>query len=334
MIRISKRFITKYDNQDIFEYTLLNTISNFSVVVQNYGGVINRIFTPDKNGLFENVVLTNLNFDPINKFYLGAITGRVAGRIKSGKFTLNNQQYNLAINNGQNHIHGGISGFNQKLWHVTELANGIELSYLSCDGEEGYPANIDCKISYCIVDDFELQIKTTLISDRDTIANTTNHSYFDLTANRNPLDMSLTVDADYYAPIDSYGCVINKLNHVEKTNFDLRDGVILDELLKIDDEQIKLANGGLDHPFVLNNSDSIRLADAVSGRTLDVHTTEPCCVIYTSNWLEPKRHAGICLETQKMPNAINWDHFKGSVLLSANLERTDITSWKFGVTNE
>lgn len=331
MLSIKKHVITTYNNQDIIEYTITQKCG-FSISIQNYGGVITKIMTPDKHGKLCNVVLSSPKFDPINKFHLGAITGRVAGRIRDGKFKLNNQEYQLNINNGPNHIHGGNIGFNQKIWNVTELINGLELSYTSLDKEENYPGNLSIKVSYLLENDYELTLKTELISDKDSIANLTNHSYFDLNAGNNPMGMELMIDADYFAPIDTDGCVINKLQSVDNTIFDLRAYRPIKDIINSDNKQIKLANGGYDHPFVLNTQNSIMLIDKNhTGITLNIITDEPCVIVYTSNWLEPQRHIAVCLETQKMPNAINWDEFRNSVIIKANELKTNITKWKFGV---
>ena len=330
MINITKRIIATYAEQAVIEYTLINRQSGFIVSIQNYGGVISQIITPDKFGVFKNVVIANNEFDAVNKFHLGAITGQVAGRIKDGKFNLNNIDYQLAINNGVNHIHGGIKGFNQQFWQVAEIINGVELSYTSIEMNEGYPANSKFIITYCIVDDYSLEIKYTLKSDSDTIANITNHSYFDLTCGNNPMSMEVVLPADYFAPIDNDGCVMNYLSSVDNSVFDLRKPTILQDILNSKHKQILLANGGLDHSYLLTNN-AIKLTDNLSGRYLDIITDAPCCVVYTSNWLEPQRQIAVCFETQKMPNAINWPEFRDSVIISANYEYVSSTLWKFGV---
>ncbi|MDD3266762.1 MAG: galactose-1-epimerase, partial [Burkholderiales bacterium] len=202
MIEITHKTIAKYNEQDVIEYEIKH-INGFSVSIQNYGGIISKITTPDKHGILQNVVLSSKEFDHINQFHLGAITGRIAGRIMDGKFSLNNHDYQLAINNGPNHLHGGLSGFNQRFWDVKELSNGLELTYLSPDNEENYPGALLVKISYLINDNYELTIRTKLYCKSDSIVNITNHSYFDLSAGNNPMGMEMQIDADYFAPIDT-----------------------------------------------------------------------------------------------------------------------------------
>lgn len=335
MIEIIQRIITTYNDQDVIEYEIKHK-NGFSVSVQNYGGVISKIMTPDKYGAMQNVVLSAQEFDSINQFHLGAITGRVAGRIKNGMFSLNNCNYTLATNNGPNHLHGGLSGFNQKFWKVKKVFNGLELTYLSPHNEENYPGELLAKVSYLITNNYELTIQTEIISDSDSIANVTNHSYFDLSAGIDPMSMELQIDADYFAPIDKDGCVINQLQKVENTHFDFRQPKSINYAFNQPDEQMIIANYGYDHPFLLNQNinHAVYLADKKhTGITLKIITDEPCCVIYTSNWLKPQKHAGICFETQKMPNAINWDIFRDSVIIKANENKINKTTWKFGVIN-
>ncbi|MEN9946679.1 MAG: hypothetical protein RLZZ293_1065 [Pseudomonadota bacterium] len=330
MIEIKQCKVATYQDNEVIHYSLTNLNSGFNVVIQNYGGIIVAINTPDRDGKFANVVVSSSEFDPSNSGHLGAITGRVAGRIRHGKFSLNNQQYQLELNNGTNHIHGGSKSLNKKFWQVNEIENGIELSYFSPDGEEGYPANLMIKIAYQIIDQFSLKLTSSTISDQETIVNLTNHSYFDLTAGGEAMNMCLKIPADFYAPIDATGCVIGELATVENSVFDFRQSKPLIQDLTCNDQQLLLA-GGYDHPFVLDTTQTISLTDQQSGRVLMVTTDEPCCVVYTSNNLKPKPHRAVCLETQKMPNAINWPEFSKSVIHQANQEYISQTIWKFGV---
>lgn len=331
MLKITKQKIASHNNKDVIEYTLTQP-SGFSVSIQNYGGVISKIMTPDKTGVLQNVVLASTEFDSINRFHLGAIAGRIAGRIRGGKFTLNDKEYQISLNRDPNHLHGGFVGFNKQFWNVVELSNGIELSYLAKDGEEGYPGNLLVKISYLLDSDNELTLKTELITDKDGIANLTNHSYFDLSAGRDPMSVEMQINADYYAPVDKSGCALSQLNDVTNTAFDFRGLKAINHKFDNPDEQMVIVNHGYDHPFLLNSSHAVHAVDKKhTGIILDITTDEPCCVVYSSNWLEPKKHSGICFETQKMPNAINWPEYRDSVIIRANEVKTNITKWKFGV---
>lgn len=331
MLQITKKHITTYENREVIEYTLTQA-SGFSISIQNYGGVISKIMTHDKNGVLQNVVLASNEFDPINRFHLGATAGRIAGRIRGGKFTLDGTEYQISLNRDPNHLHGGFIGFNKKFWDVTELTNGITLSYLSQDGEEGYPGNLLVKISYLLDSDNELTLKTELTSDKDGIVNLTNHSYFDLSAGNDPMSIEMQINADYFAPVDSTGCALSQLNDVTNTTFDFRTAKAINHAFENPSEQMVIVNHGYDHPFLLNSSHAVHAVDKkYTGITLDITTDEPCCVVYSSNWLEPKKHAGICFETQKIPNAINWPEFCESVIIRANEIKTNQTTWKFGV---
>lgn len=333
MLQITRKTIATHEAQDITEYTLTQTCG-FSISIQNYGAVINKIMTPDKNGKLQNIVLRNDEFDPVNRFHLGAIAGRTAGRIREGKFNLNNTDYQLSMNRPPNHLHGGFIGFNKQHWNVIELENGLELSHISPDGNEGYPGNLLVKIYYLLNQDFELTIKTEVCIDKDSIVNLTNHTYFDLSGGNDAMGVEMQINADYYAPVDNSGCVIGELTNVTDTAFDFRTQKPINHAFNNPDEQMVIVNHGYDHPFLLNSSKAVYAADNnYTGITLEITTNEPCCVVYSSNWLEPQKHKGICFETQKMPNAINWEEFRNSVIIKANETKTNETKWKFGVLN-
>ena len=330
MLKITNQKIAEHNYCDVIEYTLLAE-NGFMVKVLNYGGIISAIYAPDKTGKFENIVLAHPEFDPENVPYYGAITGRIAGRIKAGKFNLNGVDYQLAINNGPNHLHGGIKGLDKQIWTVRELSDGIELSYLSHDMEESYPGNLELKVSYRITADFQLKIDYSAKSDCDTILNLTNHSYFDLSAGVNPMAMQLKLVADYFAAVDADGCTTGELINVAGTPFDFNHATPLSEVTAAKHPQVGIVNGGCDHPFVLKQT-NIDLIDPNSGRTLSINTSEPCCVVYTSNWHEPQ-HVAVCLETQRMPNAVNWEQFRDSVILRESEIYSSHNIWTFGVMN-
>lgn len=330
MVHITHKKIAEYNGNNVIEY-ILSTESGFYVTILNYGGIITGIYTPDKKNNFANVVLHNKEFDPRNIPHYGAIIGRIAGRIRNGKFTLNDKTYQLAENRKSVHLHGGNIGFDKKIWSVEILNDGISLHYTSNSGEENYPGKLDTTVSYRIINDSELLISYEATTDEDTIINLTNHSYFDLSCGIDPLAMELSIPAEYVGAVDETGCVTGELLSVVNTPFDFRKAKSIKQDIGNSHEQLSIVNGGYDHPYILNdNNTPITLQDKYSGRFMQISTSEPCCVFYSGNWHNPK-HVGICLETQRMPNAINWPEFRNSVILKKGQLYISRTSWKFGV---
>ncbi len=328
-ITIKQQVIAKHLEQDIIEYQLISA-NGFQVNFLNYGGIISGIYTPDSQGKLDNVVLSRSEFDPENPGHWGATTGRIAGRIAGAKFELEGQVYQLNDNKLGNNLHGGPGGVDKQIWQVTLLTDGAELSHFSPDGAAGFPANITFKVRYQITRDNRLTISYSATCDRTTIINLTNHSYFDLSAGKNARGMELKIAAAHFAEIDATGCVTGKLCSVSETPFDFRQAKALDRDIYAKHPQLELANQGYDHPFVLDNTQAIRLCDPLSGRTLEIITDEPCCVVYSANFTSPK-HIAVCLETQKMPNAINWPEFRESVVFSPDKPYHSQTHWQFGV---
>lgn len=328
-ISIKQQIIAKHLDQDIIEYQLISA-NGFQVNFLNYGGIITGIYTPDSQGKLDNVVLSRTEFDPENPGHWGATTGRIAGRIAGAKFELEGQIYQLHDNKLGNNLHGGPGGIDKQIWQVTLLADGAELSHFSPDGTARFPANVSFKVRYQITQENRLTISYSATCDRTTIINLTNHSYFDLSAGRNALGMELEVPAEQFGEIDATGCVTGKLSSVSGTPFDFRKRKTLGQDIFANHSQLELANQGYDHPFVLDNTLPIRLSDPLSGRTLEITTNEPCCVVYSANFTTPK-HIAVCLETQRMPNAINWSEFRESVIFSPDKPYHSQTHWQFGV---
>jgi aldose 1-epimerase len=310
-------------------YFLFNDAGD-TIKVTTYGGIITHWITKDKYGNKSSVVL---GFDSLEKYkenppYFGAIVGRYANRIKDGKFRIDSTEYQLAKNNGNNALHGGIKGFDKVVWTVDSCTNkSIYFSYLSKDGEEGYPGNLKVNVSYTLTEKNALIIEFTATTDKPTIINLTNHSYFNLTGDpsRTILDHFLKIDASKYTPVDSTLIPTGELAAVTGTPFDFIDRHVIGE-------RITQVPGGYDHNFVLNNyqpGDKIRkvaeLSDTISGRSMDIYTSEPGLQFYTGNFLDGKffrQHTGLCLETQHYPNSPNEPAFPGTVLRPGEVYRS------------
>lgn len=327
----------------------IERIGNISVItmknkylilkITNIGCAIISIFTKDRNNKFTDVVL---GYDDINLYksqdkYIGAVIGRCANRISNGHFTLNSKQYNLDKNNISNHLHGGIIGFDKKIFDYTINDNEILFCYISPDGEEGYPGKMKLQVSYKLVDN-SLIIKYVATSDKDTISNFTNHTYFNLSGNRFPIyNHYLSIKSDYYGEIDKNGMVTGKLMPVYNTVFDFNKEKQIKEGLLSGDEQICLGNG-YDHAFIISEkNDQIILYEKESGIRLSVSTSMPCVQLYTGNYLcgdcEGKngwfynKNDGICLETQYFPNSIN--NNIDNVVLRKGEVYNHFTKWTF-----
>lgn len=310
MITVKREMFGKLNDKEVFKYTLI-TDKGFQVSIINYGATIVEILAADMNGLRENVVLGYNDFDKYinNSSYAGAFVGRTAGRIKNAKYILNNKEFYLEKNNGENNIHGGIEGLSYKIFDVITKDNGISMTYRSNDGENGYNGNVDFIINYSVYsyDDKDiLSVEYKVKSDQDTYINVTNHSYFNLSGDLKECgdEQYLTIDADSYLSLDNEmiptGEVRSFLNN-ENSLFDFRkekkikDGILDGQMNK--DEQFEITRA-YDHPYVLNNSFSmlsiegekkdanIILKCNSSGRKMNVYTTEKCAVIYTGNYLD------------------------------------------------
>lgn len=285
--------------------------------VTNLGCHILSIFAKDRNGKQEDVVL---GFDEIEDCkqdgtYMGAIVGRVANRIKGGSFELNGTTYHLAVNNGPNHLHGGEIGFDQKLFHYEIIENGILFSYLSPDMEEGYPGALELKVKY-VLSDNSLIMEYEAQSDKDTLCNITNHSYFNLSAGKEKIyDHYLKIQADQIACVDENCCTTGKFMDVKNTPFDFHEYHQIGERIHDDCEQLKLASG-YDHSFMVKGDENqLSLYDKKSGRKLTVSTTLPAVQIYTGNFLNEgcngkcgkpyENRDGVAIEPQFLPDSIH-----------------------------
>ena len=312
------------------------------VVVSNYGCTIIKVIMADKNGHKDDVVLGYDDFTQYQTLdaYLGALVGRVANRIKAGQSSLNGQDYHLAVNNGPNHLHGGIKGFSYQVFDYTiEDEHTLKLHYLSKDGEEGYPGDLDLTVIYTLKDD-TLTAHYQATSSADTLINITNHSYFNLSGHKeNIYQHTLQIHASQFACVDSDGLTTGELKDVEGTPFDFRQPALIGERVEQDDEQLKIGKG-FDHPFLFDTqSNQVILTHEPTGRQLIVSTTLPQAQIYTANYLDGRlgkygeryyARDAVCIETQNMPDAIHLEEHP-TTLLKKGETYDEITSYQFKV---
>jgi aldose 1-epimerase len=315
-------------------YTL-TTAQGMEARITNYGGIVVSLKTPDRNGTFGEVVLGHDSLDGYPKSsYFGALIGRYGNRIGNAQFTLQGNTYTLAKNNGPNHLHGGIKGFDKVVWTAepvnSEEGPGLSLTYVSADGEEGYPGTLNVKVLYTLTDDNTLRIDYEATTDKPTVVNLTNHSYFNLkdAGATTILDHELKLNADRYTPVDKSLIPTGELAPVEGTPFDFRQPTAIGARIDGDHEQLKFGLG-YDHNFVLNHTaEGLILAATVfeptTGRRMEVLTTEPGVQFYTGNFLDGtitgrggtvyQRRSAFCLETQHFPDSPNKDQFPSTVL--------------------
>lgn len=333
-------------------YILKNSQGN-EVAITNYGGAIVAIMVPDKNGKHANVIQGHDNIqDVINspEPYLSTLVGRYGNRICKGQFQLNGKVYHLPINNGPNCLHGGKKGYNAKVWEALQMnAQTLVLKYTSPYGEEGFSGEVKVTVEYSFTDDNELVIEYMAKTNKKTVINLTSHGFFSLAGIANPTpaidNLECEINADFYLPIDDTSIPTGEIRMVKGTPFDFRSPKPVGQDIDADDEQIK--NGaGYDHCFVLNKTEegelsfAAKIKEPVSGRTMEVYTTEPGVQVYTDNWADgykgqngatfPRRSA-ICFEAQHFPDSPNRPYFP-SVVLNPGEEYTQKTIYKFGVS--
>jgi aldose 1-epimerase len=328
-------FGTTADGQPVDLYTLTNK-NGMEASIITYGGIVMSLKTPDRTGKLEDVVL---GFDNLASYlstnpYMGAIVGRYGNRIGGGRFKLNGVEYKLAANNGPNALHGGLKGFDKVVWQARDASDGqtqrLELSYLSKDGEEGYPGNLSVTVVYTLTDANELRIDYAATTDKDTVVNLTNHSYFNLggPAEADILGHELTLYADKFTPVDKTLTPTGELRNVEGTPLDFRKPAAIGARINQADEQLKFG-GGYDHNFALTSgggalAPAARVYEPKSGRVMEVLTTEPGIQFYSGNFLDGTltgrggkvfaKRTGFCLETQHFPDSPNKSQFASTVL--------------------
>jgi aldose 1-epimerase len=326
------------EGEQVDLYTLTNK-NGVEAAITNYGGAVVSLKVPDIHGTLEDVVLGYDSVDGYvaDKVYFGAIVGRYANRIAHAQFSLDGKTYTLAKNNGENTLHGGIKGFNKAVWSAKQIpakdGQALELTYLSKDGEEGFPGNVNVRVVYTLTDSNELKIEYSATTDKKTVVNLTNHAYFNLLGvglgTGYVLGHVLMIEADKFTPVDASLIPTGELRDVAGTPFDFRKPTKIGERIDSTDEQIKLG-GGYDHNFVLRRkagdpvSLAARVVEPASGRILEVWTTEPGVQLYTGNFLDGSVHgkggvayakrSAFCLETQHFPDSPNQPKFSSTEL--------------------
>ncbi|MBI4581023.1 MAG: galactose mutarotase [Planctomycetes bacterium] len=315
------------DGQQVLLYHLSNA-NGMTADISNYGGIVTRLVVPDRNGRLDDVVL---GYDKLADYlkatpYFGAIVGRYGNRIAKGRFTLDGVEYKLATNNNENHLHGGLKGFDKVVWAVAGEgvdAKGVRLTltYASKDGEEGYPGNLKATVVYTLTHNNELKIDYEATTDKATPINLTHHGYWNLAGagNGDILGHELMLNADRFTPVDATLITTGELRAVKGTPFDFTTPTAIGARVNQDDEQLKFGKG-YDHNFVLNKTGSgmtlaARVFESTSGRVMEVYTTEPGIQFYCGNFLDGSNvgkdgkvyhhRYGFCLETQHFPDSPN-----------------------------
>jgi len=339
-----KSFYGMIGNDSVFQYTL-NNKNGMVVRILNYGGTVTDIITPDKNGKMGNVIL---GYDSLSGYtqtgnpYFGCLVGRYANRIANAKFSLDGKEYTLAANNNGNTLHGGLKGFDKVVWNVKLFTDStLLLSYLSKDGEEGYPGKLSADVMYSVGADNSLKLDYAAVTNKATPVNLTNHCYFNLSAGDDStiLDHELMLKADKYTPVNDKLIPTGKIDMVKGKPMDFTTS-------KKIGKEINLVAGGYDHNWVLNRTgNNLEMIGSVyhaaSGRYMEVLTTEPGIQFYSGNFLDGTlnntrdgakyvKHAGLCLETQHFPDSPNQPAFPNTILKPGETYKHE-TSYKFSV---
>jgi len=325
------------EGQPVELYTLTNAKGS-EARIMTYGGVVVSLKVPDRSGALGDVVA---GFDNLEGYltpppYFGAIIGRYGNRIGGGRFSLGGMEYPLAKNDGANHLHGGMRGFDKRVWSAKPLSpQSLELSYLSKDGEEGYPGNLSATVTYTLTDAHELRIEYSATTDKETVVNLTNHSYFNLAGEGDILGHQVMIHADRFTPVDKGLIPTGELKSVAGTPFDFLTAKTIGERIEQKDEQL-IFGRGYDHNWVLNRTGSgletaAKVTDPKSGRVMEVFTTEPGLQFYTGNFLDGTlkgkgrvytRRSAFCMETQHFPDSPNKTAFPPTVLKPGDTYRT------------
>jgi aldose 1-epimerase len=328
------------DGTPVEQYTLTNSKEAFCKII-TYGGIVTELQVPDKNGKLGDVVLGFETLEPYVKGhpYFGTITGRFANRIAKGKFTLDGKTYSLATNNGPNHLHGGLKGFDKVVWKATtDTSNGsaaVKLTYTSADGEEGYPGTLKVTVTYTWTDNNELRIDYQATTDKATTVNLTNHSYFNLAGpgSGDVFGHEVMLTAANFTPTDDGLIPTGEIKSVQGTPLDFTKSKTIGKDIK---PLFTQPPRGYDHNFVLDNKGkgialAARVVEPKSGRVMEISTDQPAIQLYTGNFVEEtkgkagrvyQRHGGFCLETQHFPDAVNHPNFASTILRPGEEYRT------------
>ncbi|MBC8077983.1 MAG: galactose mutarotase, partial [Chloroflexales bacterium] len=315
---ITQRIFGHLDDGTAIDLYTLSNAYGLAANIMTYGGIVVSLHVPDRTGAIGDIVL---GFDQLEPYlaehpYFGSLIGRYGNRIANGTFSLNGRIYTLAKNNGTNHLHGGIKGFDKATWHADPQATpepSLTLTYYSADGEEGYPGNLSVTVVYTLNNNNELQIEYTATTDQDTVVNLTNHSYFNLAGSGTILAHELELASEYFLPTNVQQIPTGELRSVRGTPMDFNRPTAIGARITQHDEQIRLGNGGYDHTWVLGPNDGTerfcaRVFEPSTRRVMEVYTTQPGVQLYTGNVLDGNligkeqqryiKHAAFCLETQ------------------------------------
>ena len=338
-------FGTLPNGEEVSVFTLTNA-SGMTVKILDLGGIITEIHVPDRNGTFADVALGFDTLDPYlgDSPYFGALIGRYGNRIAGGRFTLDGETYTLPVNNGKNHLHGGVPGFDRVQWQARIEGEELVLAYRSLDGEQGYPGTLDATVRYSLTEDNAIVVRFHATTDRATPVNLTQHSYFNLAGGGSILDHELLLDADAFVPIDADLIPFGALAPVDGTPFDFVHGRRIGERIGEDDEQLR-HGGGYDHCFALNKPDgkaltrAARVIEQTSGRVLELFTQEPGVQFYSGNFLDGSlsgkgqtygHRSGFALEPQHFPDSPNQPAFPNTILRPGEVYETE-SRFRFSV---
>lgn len=339
------------DGKQVRLYTLKN-YSGMTAEITNYGGKVVSLWVPDRLGVYQDIVLGHSNIDDYlssKEKYFGALIGRYGNRIANGKFSLDGKEYNLAKNNDENHLHGGIKGYNSVVWDAKQIdGQTLELHYNSKAMEEGYPGNLFIKVVYKLTDNDELKIEYWATTDAPTVVNLTHHSFFNLKGAGNGTinDHLLQINAAYYTPVDKGLIPTGEIATLENTPFDFQKLTPIGKRLEVNNKQLDYGLGN-DHNFVLNQNlnglnYAAKILDPISGRQMEVYTNEPGLQFYGGNFLDGSivgkdkktyhHRTAFCLETQHFPDSPNKEYFP-STRLNPGMEYYSICIYKFSIAN-
>ena len=344
-----KEFGTTEDNVTVYQFVLSNE-NGMEVSIINYGGIITSLKAKDRHGKYQDIVLGFNSLAPYEDEnpYFGALIGRYGNRIAKGAFRLDDKTYNLDINNAPNHLHGGLKGFHKVVWNPKEIINdtnvSLELTYLSKHMEEGYPGNLDVKVTYTLNNKDELHVLYEAETDKKTIINLTQHSYFNLSGDfsEDILNHEIKINADAFLPVDETLIPTGEIRSVEGSPFDFRNLKLIGRDIDSNDNQIKFGKG-YDHCWVINNQDAglrhvASLYHSQTGRIMEIESDQPGIQFYSGNFLDGTLESkgegyynyrtGLCLETQQYPDSPNQKNFP-SVVLNPNEKYITKTIFKF-----
>ncbi|MBQ3038017.1 MAG: galactose mutarotase [Clostridia bacterium] len=334
---IEKKSFGFVNNKEVFLYTLDNG-KNLRAEIINYGGIIKNLWVKDLQGNFIDVVLGRDTIEEYldNDGYFGAAIGRYANRIYKGKFNIGDESYSIGINDGENSLHGGEVGFDKYIWNVVELDEAepaLVLEIVSPDNDEGFPGTLEIKMTYKLTNNDGLVISYEAKSDKDTIVNLTNHSYFNLNGagEDNIYNHLMSMNCDFYTPNSSECMPYGEILSVKNTPFDFTSEKLIGEDINSDYEQIKMC-GGYDHNFIINGTgfrEAAQVKSTRTGITMKVFTDKPGVQLYTGNCIDESRvcksgvkynkHGALCLETQHFPNSTSFAHFPSPVLKAGEI---------------